>query len=250
MTKPQKIQYQLYEVGGKIRDFYLGIESKDVDYSVVLTHPDIFPNATEALHAFSKQLEEEGFEVFLITPETFTIKAKFPKDHKYSGVADFVIARKEVGYVYGTRTPIVQLGSLIDDLERRDFTVNAMAKDDSGLLIDPFGGARDLLDKVLKTPSDSFRSFNEDPLRILRAMRFSVTRGLSFSDQIIHAIMLFDSSKMSVVSEERIRAELHQMFKKDTLQTLDLLRWLYVSNNALYKVILGGDTWLEPTNKQ
>lgn len=244
------MKYTLYEVGGRIRDYYLGLESKDIDYSVVLTNPELFSNALEALNALGEQLTREGFEVFTTKPETFTVKAKFPEGHEHSGVADFVLSRKEMGYISGTRVPLVELGDLMDDLVRRDFTVNAMARTRNGDVIDPFGGMGDLLNKVLKTPSDTFKSFNNDPLRILRGMRFSVTKGLDFSDQVIHAIMLFDANKMDVVSHERIREELTLMFKYDTKKTLQLLRWLYVTNEALYNKILEGDMWFMPTNKQ
>lgn len=244
------MKYKLYEVGGKIRDYYLNIHSKDVDYSVVLGEPSAFTSPLNAFYVFRDELLLQGFDVFEERPEAFTIRARFPKDHKYSGVADFVIARKETGYQKGTRQPIVELGTLMDDLERRDFTVNAMAKDDGGELIDPFGGARDLLDRILRTPSDAFKSFNDDPLRILRGMRFSITKGLDFSDQVIHAIALFDADKMDVVSDERIRDELLKMFKWNTVKTLQLLRWLYVTNESLYNKIVGCDMWLMPTNKQ
>ncbi|TDI23055.1 CCA tRNA nucleotidyltransferase, partial [Acinetobacter baumannii] len=71
---------------------------------------------------------------------------------KYTGVADFVMARKEIGYVEGTRTPIVKPGTLYDDLERRDFTLNAMARDSDGTIIDYFNGLDDLKKGYLRTP--------------------------------------------------------------------------------------------------
>ena len=100
--------FKFYEVGGKVRDEILEIESKDVDY-VAVPGEEPLKNISSA-HAMFRLLEEylktEGFEIFLSTPDCFTIRAKFPKDHKYQGVADFVMARKEVGYIPGTRTPM------------------------------------------------------------------------------------------------------------------------------------------------
>lgn len=142
--------FKFYEVGGKIRDELLGLTNKDVDYVAVPTeavyskiHPceaQLSP-ARLMFKALKNYLEEQKFEIFLVTPECYTIRAKFPEGYKYQGVADFVMARKEVGYVPGTRTPIVEPGNLYDDLSRRDFTINAMAKDpDTGEIIDYFGG--------------------------------------------------------------------------------------------------------------
>ena len=110
-----------YEVGGKIRDELLGLTNKDVDYVAVPTeavyskiHPceaQLSP-ARLMFKALKNYLEEQKFEIFLVTPECYTIRAKFPEGYKYQGVADFVMARKEVGYVPGTRTPIVEPGNL------------------------------------------------------------------------------------------------------------------------------------------
>lgn len=123
--------FKFYEVGGKIRDEFLGLTNKDVDYVAVPTE-GLFKYGYTAEQMFTvllDHLHSEKFEVFLVTEDCYTIRAKFPEGYKYQGVADFVMARKEVGYIPGTRTPIVVPGNLYDDLSRRDFTVNAMAKD-------------------------------------------------------------------------------------------------------------------------
>lgn len=154
--------FKFYEVGGKIRDELLGLTNKDVDYVAVPTeavyskiHPceaQLSP-ARLMFKALKSYLEEQKFEIFLVTPECYTIRAKFPEGYKYQGVADFVMARKEVGYVPGTRTPIVEPGNLYDDLSRRDFTVNAMAKDpDTGEIIDYFYGKHDITNALIRTP--------------------------------------------------------------------------------------------------
>lgn len=244
------MKYELYEVGGKIRDEFLGLKSKDIDYSVVLPEDmrDTAPSVVFPL--FCAQLQREGYDIFLETPDCFTVRAMFPKDHKHSGVADFVLARKELGYIPNTRQPNVVLGTLEDDLERRDFTVNALAKDSDGNIIDCFGGQKDLLGGILRTPIDTGVSFNDDPLRILRAMRFMVTKGFAVSDNIIETIETFNASKMEVVSTERIREELHKMFHFNTKRTMQVLYWLNQINPELHSNIFSRDMWLMPTNKK
>jgi tRNA nucleotidyltransferase/poly(A) polymerase len=159
-------------------------------------------------------------------------------------VADFVMARKEVGYVEGTRRPILELGTLEDDLIRRDFTVNAMAEDEDGNLIDLFNGQMDLERMILITPLPPKVTFEDDPLRIIRAIRFSITKGfrLSYLDYFIYN---FDyEGKMGVVSIERIREELLKCFKHDTLKTLTILNQNPKLRDYIFK---NNILWLKPT---
>jgi len=241
--------FKFYEVGGKVRDEILGLQSKDVDYVAVPNENllEKYKTAHEMFVILESYLHNEKFEIFLSTPDCFTIRAKFPKDHKYQGVADFVMARKEIGYVEGTRTPIVVPGTLYDDLERRDFTLNALAKDDDGTIIDFFNGLKDLEDGVLRTPLETEVTFNDDPLRVLRAIRFAITKGFSlkYLDYYINNYNYED--KMGVVSSERIREELFKCFKHDTMDTLDTLNDYpslkrYIFENKLM--------WLKPTMEQ
>jgi tRNA nucleotidyltransferase/poly(A) polymerase len=241
--------FKFYEVGGKIRDEILGLQSKDVDYVAVPSESllEKYKSAHEMFVVLETFLLNEKFEIFLSTPDCFTIRAKFPKDHKYQGVADFVMARKEIGYVEGTRTPIVIPGTLKDDLERRDFTVNAMAKGDDGKIIDLFDGMNDLKRMVLITPLPPEQTFNDDPLRVLRAVRFAITKGFSlkFLDYYINN---YDyENKMSVVSTDRIREELYKCFKHDTMGTLDMLNDYPTLKRYIFENKL---MWLKPTNEQ
>ena len=243
-------QFTFYEVGGKVRDEILGLQSKDVDY-VAVPGDDLLKDIESAQTMFNileGYLKEEGFEIFLVTPDCFTIRAKFPKNHKYEGVADFVMARKEIGYVPGTRQPIVKAGTLYDDLERRDFTLNALAKDDDGKIIDFFDGLKHLEERVLITPLDTKVTFDDDPLRILRALRFSITKGFMLSSDIHSQIKNYDyDGKMSVVSTERIREELFKCFKYDTLKTLKMLDQYPDLTNYIFK---DNTLWLKPTMEQ
>lgn len=242
--------FSFYEVGGKVRDELLGLTSKDVDYTVV-PNESLLKDISSVHTMFGileGYLETEGFELFLVTDDCFTIRAKFPKNHIHSGlVADFVLARKETGYIPGTRTPIVVAGTLEDDLSRRDFTVNAMARGFNDEIIDLFGGMEDLKNMVLKTPLPTKETFNDDPLRILRAIRFSITKGFSLK-YLDYYINNYDyESKMGVVSAERIREELYKCFKHDTLKTLDLLNYFPTLKNYIFENKL---MWLKPTMEQ
>jgi tRNA nucleotidyltransferase/poly(A) polymerase len=187
----------------------------------------------------------------LETPDCFTIRAKFPKDHKNAGlVADFVMARKEVGYTHGTRRPILELGTLEDDLIRRDFTLNAMAEDEDGNLIDLFGGQEDLKAGILRTPLPAGQTMMDDPLRFLRALRFSITKGFSIHTGIFKAMEQSDiKEKLRVtVSAERIREEVFKMMKHDTVKSLKLLH--QVDQEFLpgfIELVFDRGLWLKPT---
>lgn len=244
--------YKLYEVGGCIRDELLGIPSKDIDYSFVWDSPKEFRSALGAFIHMQDVLKKQGFKIFKSFPEAFTVRAKFPKNHQYSGDADFVMARREVSYHPGTRTPIVEPGTLTDDLNRRDFTVNALAKDQAGNIIDICHGQEDLEDRLLRTPLDPKITFNDDPLRILRGFRFCVTKGFRFGNKEVDAIAAFDVEKMRVVSVERKMEELTKMFKFSTERTLNKLCSLKLINKSLWLDLVDNKQgmWLMPTNKK
>lgn len=239
--------FKFYEVGGKVRDEILGIQSKDTDY-VAVPHETLISQTKSVDDMFDtlvKYLEEENFKIFLITKDCFTIRAKFPENHEYSGVADFVMARKETSYIQNTRTPIVEVGTLYDDLERRDFTLNALAKNSDGTIIDYFNGLEHLKNKILVTPLPVEKTFNDDPLRLLRAIRFVITKGFKLSDDIHQIIYDYDyDNKMKVVSSERIREELLKCFSYNTLITLEYLN--KYSNLASY-IFKDNKLWLKPT---
>lgn len=242
--------FKFYEVGGKIRDELLGISNKDVDYVAVST--DLSYSSVSAEELFSilvEFLRDSGFKLFLITPECYTVRAQFPDNYKYHGVADFVMARKEVGYKPNTRTPIVVPGNLYDDLSRRDFTVNALAKDpDSGEIIDYFNGIDDIKRKCLRTPLETEKTLNDDPLRILRAIRFMITKDFLFDSDLDAGIMYYPyEEKMGVVSEERIREELFKCFKHSTLKTLKVLETYDTLRDYVFTRT---KLWLKPTSEQ
>ena len=234
---------KIFKVGGCVRDGLLGVKTKDIDFTFVLD--DLNKTVEEGFKEMEQWMVDQGFTIFLSVPEMFTIRAKFPSDHKFAKLdADFVMARKEVGYVEGTRRPILELGTLEDDLVRRDFTVNAMAEDEDGNLIDLFHGQIDLKRMVLITPKAPQVTFDEDPLRIVRAIRFSITKGFSLKYLDYYISNYNYEDKMGVVSIERIREELLKCFKHDTLRTLEILDYFPVLKQYVFK---NNILWLKPT---
>ncbi len=239
---------QIFKVGGCVRDGILGIESKDIDFTFVLDNID--RSVEEGFSIMEQWLEHKGFTIFLSTPEMFTIRAKFPKGDLNEGlVADFVLARKEIGYKPGTRQPILELGTLEDDLLRRDFTLNAMAVDYDGNLIDPFGGRGHLESRLLITPLPAEQTMMDDPLRFLRALRFSITKGFSIHESTFRAMEQPDILKKleKVVSAERIREEVLKMMKHDTVATLELFVRVEKRIPGFTKLVFDRGLWLKPT---
>jgi tRNA nucleotidyltransferase/poly(A) polymerase len=242
---------KIFKVGGCVRDRLLGVDTKDIDFTFVLDNLDW--TVESGFQIMTDWMTVNDFEIFLSTPECFTIRAKFPKEHKYSGmVADFVMARKEVGYVEGTRRPILELGTLEDDLLRRDFTLNAMAEDIDGNLIDIFGGIDDLKIGLLRTPSPAKQTMMDDPLRILRALRFTITKDFVMSDDIWEAMKQPNILKKleQTVSGERIREELMKMMKYDTPKSLRLLMDVDEIIPGFLNLIFKDGMWLKPTNEK
>jgi len=242
---------KIYKVGGCVRDKILGIDSKDIDFTFVLDDTNM--SVEDGFAQMYKWLSDEGFQIFLSTPDCFTIRAKFPNNHQYEGmVADFVMARKEIGYIPGTRQPILELGTLEDDLIRRDFTLNALAEDEDGKIIDIFNGQEDLSRGLLRTPLPAKQTMMDDPLRFLRALRFSITKRFSIDDSIIFAMKQPDILEKleKVVSAERIRDEVFKMMKADTVKTLELFREIEDIIPGFTALVFGKGLWLKPTFEQ
>jgi len=241
----------IFEVGGCVRDEILGVSTNDIDFTFVID--DTNQTVDEGWEQMLSHLKESGFKIFLETKECFTVRAKFPKNHINEGlVADFVMARKEVGYIDGTRKPILELGTLLDDLVRRDFTLNAMAKDMDGNIIDHFNGLKHLKEGILITPLNPMETMMDDPLRILRALRFSITKGFEISEDIMDSMKQPDilEKLKTTVSQERIREELTKMMKFDTIKSMKLL--VDIDKNFIQgflDIVFENNMWLNPTTK-
>ncbi len=209
---------EYYEVGGCVRDRLMGNHNpKDIDYTVV----------APSYEAMKADIEKRADKIFLEKPEYQTIRAKV------GGVdADFVLARKDGAYSDGRRPDSVEPGTIFDDLARRDFTMNAIAQRDLtdgdhsklGDVIDPFNGRDDIATRMIRTVGNPYERFSEDALRMLRAVRFAITKGF-YMHVGVHACLHdpFLLEKLESVSNERIREELNKCFAYDTQHTLDML---------------------------
>lgn len=183
-----------FVVGGYVRDLLMGRRVKDIDIVVL-------GNGVE----FGEIVAREFGKTNLVTFEKFGTAALHLEDCKL----EFVGARKE-SYQKDSRKPLVEGGTLEDDLSRRDFTVNALAvsinKDSWGLLFDPFNGSSDIEGKTLRTPLDPRTTFDDDPLRIMRAMRFASQLGFTVHPEVLDAAREM-RERLSIVSQERITDE-------------------------------------------
>lgn len=190
---------ELYLVGGYVRDRLLGRETRDYDF------------ATSARPEVTKDiLESRGFRAIPIGMEFGTVAAIMDTD---SGPVEVQITtfRCRESYRKGSRHPDVVFGTnLKEDLVRRDFTVNAMAMDERGTVIDPLGGRKDLKREVIRTPLSPEETFSEDPLRMLRAFRFACRLGFAIEEKTLEAIGKQHHHIMDI-SRERWKLEMDSL---------------------------------------
>ena len=214
-------QVTIYDVGGFVRDELLGIRSKDRDCTVVI-RPAM--EIGEAFEFLTEWLTEQGYVIFVSTPEHATIRAHQPE--RGTLPADFVLARKEGPYSDGRRPDWVATGTLEDDLARRDFTVNAMARSvTTGVLHDPHGGRADLRAMRLRFVGNPEDRIREDALRVMRAVRFCATKGFSLDMAGRLAIeQSWVPALLANVSEERREHELQAMFSQaSSVKVMEML---------------------------
>lgn len=233
---------KFYEVGGCVRDQYMGTTSKDVDFAV----------EASSFEEMERQLKADGFKIFLSTPEFLTIRAQVPSSAPAllarTKVADFVLCRKDSTGSDGRRPDYVEPGTIYDDLARRDFTMNAIAKDiATGEVLDPHGGRQDIERKWLRFVGDPMRRIQEDGLRVLRGLRFLITKNLEAEMETHDALASSTASLMlKKVSIERVREELEKMFSVDTVRSMELL---HAFPNVLHSIFRNG-LRLAPTLKE
>lgn len=216
-----------YRVGGCVRDEIMGIPCKDIDYSV----------EAESYDDMRQAILDRGGHIFLEKPEYFTVRAHVPG----LGACDFVLCRKDGDYTDGRRPDSVEAGTLLDDLSRRDFTMNAMARTEQGGIIDPFNGRADIENRVIRCVGNPRERFAEDYLRMLRAVRFAVTKNMVIAEDVATAIITL-GPYLESVAVERAREELDKALRVDTCYTLILL-----SNLFLTSCVFVNGLWLKPT---
>ena len=190
---------ECYVVGGYVRDIFLSRPSKDIDIVVV-------GSGIKMAEVFSKKF---GKGAHLSVFKNFgTAQVKY---HEIE--VEFVGARKE-SYSHDSRNPIVENGTLEDDQNRRDFTINAMAvcmnEDRFGELIDPFNGMDDLKERTIKTPLDPDITFSDDPLRMMRCIRFATQLNFYIDDETFQALER-NKERINIISKERIADELNKI---------------------------------------
>ena len=194
-----KLGVECYVVGGYVRDLFLERPSNDIDVVVVGSGIEV---AKELKDMLGKRAHLSVFKNF------GTAQVKFQNLE-----VEFVGARKE-SYSHDSRKPIVENGTLEDDQNRRDFTINALAvclnRDRFGELVDPFYGIDDLFDGIIRTPLDPDITFSDDPLRMMRCIRFATQLNFMIEDETFDALVR-DASRISIVSKERILEELNKI---------------------------------------
>ncbi len=188
---------EAYAVGGYVRDQLLGRKCKDIDVAVI----------GDGI-AFAKLVAKHFGRSKVVAYERFRT-AMLPIDSSEIEKIEFVGTRKE-SYQTDSRKPDVQRGSLLDDLGRRDFTINAIAaslnRASFGRIVDPFDGRGDLERGVIRTPLDPEKTFEDDPLRMMRAARFAAWFGFTIEDTTYHALEKM-KDRLSIVSQERLTDE-------------------------------------------
>ncbi|MAB95414.1 MAG: tRNA nucleotidyltransferase [Flavobacteriales bacterium] len=196
-----KLKYPTYVVGGWVRDLLLKRENTVTDIDFVCVGSGIILAEKVAL-TMGKQARFKVFKKFGTALISY-------KGENY----EFIGARKE-SYRSNSRKPIVENGTFEDDQIRRDFTINAISiqlnKDDFGELIDPFNGIEDLKNKIIKTPGNPNKTYSDDPLRMMRAVRFATQLHFEIEKESYEAI-LRNCERLSIISQERITEELNKI---------------------------------------
>lgn len=212
---------ECYAVGGYVRDLFLHRHSKDIDFVTI-------GSGIEVAEAVAAKIGKGAHLAVFRNFGTAQVK-------KGELELEFVGARKE-SYSHDSRKPIVEDGTLVEDLSRRDFTINALAvrvnSESFGELIDLFGGLDDMERRIIRTPLDPDITFSDDPLRMMRAIRFATQLDFEIFPETFAAIRR-NAARISIISRERIADELMKIMSSP----VPSIGWKLLSDSGLLKLI-------------
>lgn len=221
-TVADRLGVECYVVGGYVRDIFLERPSEDIDIVVVGSGIEV---ASELKKVLGRKAHLSVFRNF------GTAQVKFGQME-----VEFVGARKE-SYSHDSRKPVVENGTLEDDQNRRDFTINAMAiclnKAHFGKLVDPFNGIADLQDRIIATPLNPEVTFSDDPLRMMRCVRFATQLNFQIEDATFEALERM-ADRIKIVSGERIEVELNKII----MSPHPSIGFEYLQRSGLLQIIL------------
>lgn len=217
----QELEIDAYVIGGFVRDIILNRPCKDIDVVAIGSGIELAEKVAKIIGKKTKVIVFKNFGTAMLRYHDYEI--------------EFVGARKE-SYDRGSRKPIVENGTLEDDQNRRDFTINALAislnEHNFGEILDPFGGLKDIEDKILKTPLDPDITYSDDPLRMMRAIRFATQLDFKIEEQSLQAIRE-NRQRIRIVSKERITEELNKIILAPTPS----IGFKHLFNSGLLEII-------------
>ncbi len=197
-----ELNIKLFIVGGLVRDLIIGRESREIDFLVI-------GDGISFANAYAAKLGVKNVNVYKTYGTSHFRIGKFNYE--------FVGARKE-SYSRDSRNPVIEVGTFEDDIARRDFTINTLAvslnKEDYGELIDTYKGLADISGKLIRTPLDPFITFEDDPLRIMRAIRFASQLNFKIAERVFKAISK-KAERLKIITQERITDEFLKIMASD-----------------------------------
>ena len=217
-----ELQIKAFLVGGYVRDLILDRKSKDIDILIVGDGISFANEVKKKLHGKVDLQIFKNFGTAMIIYDGFEI--------------EFVGSRKE-SYQKNSRNPSITVGTFEDDISRRDFTINSIAislnKKDKGEIIDLYGGVSDLKNGIIKTPKDPKITFYDDPLRMMRAIRFASQLNFKIKDSNIE-IIKNEKQRINIISKERINEELNKIL----LSPKPSIGFILLKNTGLLEIII------------
>lgn len=222
---------QIFEVGGSLRNELLGLPAKDRDFAVL----------AQSYDEMVAYLLAQGCTIYQARPQFVSVKAKHPT----LGAVDFTLARKESFYTDARHPDSVRPAETIEeDLARRDFTMNAMAREiGTTKIIDPFDGKDSIKRQVITCVGDPITRFNEDRLRVFRAIRFACQLNFRLCSFESRAIEYFTENDFEKLPKEMVQIEMKKAFEADSFRAMQLL----LEFSWIAKAMFQKGIWLKPT---